>query len=58
MAIKPSCDLCKNELVELGGLLLSPPTAASMVRKEHLCTGCYNTLQNLLSVIRTICMKT
>jgi len=40
MAIKPKCDKCKKELKEFGGILLSPPKK-NMVRKFHLCQGCY-----------------
>lgn len=41
MAIKPTCDACKKELKEFGGILLSPPDKAGKVRKFHLCVPCY-----------------
>jgi hypothetical protein len=41
MAIKPICDKCKQELTEFGGILLSPPDKEAMVKKWHLCKGCY-----------------
>lgn len=41
MAISPNCDKCSNELVDFGGILLSPPDEMDMVRKYHLCTACY-----------------
>jgi hypothetical protein len=42
MAIKPICDKCKTELMELGAILLSPPDEKSKVDKIHLCVSCYN----------------
>jgi len=44
MAIKPTCDKCKKELIEFGGILLSPPDKENKVRKYHLCVNCYNKL--------------
>jgi hypothetical protein len=41
MAIKPICDKCKHELTDFGGILLSPPDEKGMVKKWHLCDGCY-----------------
>lgn len=41
MAITPKCDKCKEELIDFGGILLSPPNAENMVRKFHLCNVCY-----------------
>ena len=41
MAISPKCDKCGEELTEFGGILLSPPDGQGMVRKWHLCRGCY-----------------
>jgi hypothetical protein len=41
MAIKPVCDKCKQELIDFGGILLSPPDKDGMVKKWHLCNGCY-----------------
>lgn len=33
--------MCKDELVDFGGILLSPPNKEEMVRKFHLCKKCY-----------------
>lgn len=41
MAINPHCDFCLQELAHLGGILLSPPDAASRVKKLHVCKPCY-----------------
>ncbi len=41
MAISPKCDSCKKELLEFGGILLSPPDKNSNVVKFHLCSPCY-----------------
>jgi hypothetical protein len=41
MAIKPVCDICKDELTEFGAILLSPPNEKSEVKKFHLCKYCY-----------------
>ena len=41
MAIKPTCDVCKKELKDFGGILLSPPGIRSMVKKFHICKLCY-----------------
>lgn len=41
MAIKPTCDKCGNELLEFGGILLSPPDKENKVVKFHLCKNCY-----------------
>jgi hypothetical protein len=46
MAIKPICDKCKEELVDYGGILLSPPDAGNKVTKFHLCKGCYGEIEN------------
>jgi len=40
MAIRPKCDMCKKELKEFGGILLSPPKK-NIVKKFHLCVECY-----------------
>jgi hypothetical protein len=40
MAIKPTCDMCGEELKEFGGILLSPPQGI-LVKKFHLCVDCY-----------------
>jgi hypothetical protein len=49
--IKPICDKCKNELNELGAILFSPPDAAGLVKKIHLCVKCYNEVHDFLFVI-------
>lgn len=41
MAIQPKCDKCGKELIEFGGILLSPPNKNSTVQKMHLCKNCY-----------------
>jgi hypothetical protein len=41
MSIKPICDKCKQELVDFGGILLSPPDKQNKVDKMHLCVACY-----------------
>jgi hypothetical protein len=41
MAIKPVCNFCKNELIEFGALLFSPPDKKDFVKKYHLCKNCY-----------------
>ncbi len=44
MAIRPTCDKCKQELTDFGAILLSPPNEEQMVRKFHLCKECYENL--------------
>jgi hypothetical protein len=44
MAIKPICDICKNELNDFGAILFSPPDAENNVKKFHICKDCYNKL--------------
>ncbi|OHA25873.1 MAG: hypothetical protein A3D56_01760 [Candidatus Taylorbacteria bacterium RIFCSPHIGHO2_02_FULL_45_35] len=41
MSISPKCDFCKRELIQVGGLLFSPPTKEGKVRKYHLCRSCF-----------------
>ena len=43
MAIKPTCDICKKELKDFGGILLSPPVK-NEVKKYHICKACYKIL--------------
>jgi hypothetical protein len=38
MAIKLSCDKCKKELADFGGILFSPPDENNRVKKFHLCS--------------------
>jgi hypothetical protein len=40
------CDRCNKNLKELGGILLSPPNKSGMVKKHHLCCGCYYRVVN------------
>jgi hypothetical protein len=49
MAIKPVCDSCKKELVEFGGILLSPPLGTK-VDKHHLCQACYDKAIAILNI--------
>lgn len=49
--ITPVCAICKNELFEFGGILLSPPDTENKVIKNHLCEDCYN---NIITNIITI----
>jgi hypothetical protein len=44
MAIKPKCDICKKELKDYGSLLFSPPNKKSIVKKYHICKGCFQKL--------------
>ena len=44
MTIKPTCNKCKKELEDFGGILLSPPDSDEMVKKYHLCKECYEKL--------------
>lgn len=46
--IKPKCILCKKELKNYGGLLISPPNKKKMHRKEHLCILCYNLVRTAI----------
>ncbi|MDQ5886050.1 MAG: hypothetical protein QG628_447 [Patescibacteria group bacterium] len=41
VAIKPTCDKCGQELLDYGGILLSPPDSFGKVQKYHLCVTCY-----------------
>ena len=41
MPIAPSCSMCKKELEEFGGIVLSPPDSNDRVTKDHLCVECY-----------------
>ncbi len=62
MAINPTCDMCKKELVDFGGLLFSPPeqsvdgqtsnvashTPVSKVEKYHICKSCWIKVRKML----------
>lgn len=48
--INPICDKCKEELVDFGGILLSPPDDNRMVTKIHLCKNCYEVINYLINV--------
>jgi len=47
--IKPTCDKCKKELEEFGGILLSPPDNDRKVKKYHLCKNCYQKVEDLIA---------
>ena len=49
--INPTCDKCKNELEEFGGIVLSPPDEKGKVFKFHLCKTCYGLLDNWLRIL-------
>jgi len=51
MAIKPICDYCKEELIKLGAILLSPPDG-HIVNKYHVCTACYEKIKPKYPTIR------
>ena len=38
--IGPTCDFCKKELDDFGGILFSPPENG-LVKKFHVCRDCY-----------------
>ena len=42
------CEMCKKELEDFGGILLSPPNEKNEVRKFHLCVNCYDKVQDNL----------
>ena len=46
MAIKPICDKCRQELVDFGAILLSPPDTENNVKKYHLCQDCFTNIVN------------
>lgn len=39
--ISVACSMCGSELDAPGAILLGPPDAQGMVKKDHLCVGCY-----------------
>ncbi len=49
MAIAPICDICQLELSDYGAILLSPPDSKDMVRKDHICKGCYQKLNEMIT---------
>lgn len=49
MAIKPVCDMCGNELIEFGAILLSLPNDISEVKKFHICKPCYEKISEDLN---------
>jgi hypothetical protein len=49
--IRPRCDKCKEELVEFGAILLSPPDSMNLVRKWHLCRKCYDKILELFDLL-------
>lgn len=44
--INPICDVCKKELKDFGALLFSPPNNENIVKKYHICVGCYDEIIN------------
>ena len=42
--IKPICCRCKQELIDFGGILLSPPDKYNKAVKKHICKNCYKIL--------------
>jgi|GEM_PF-1113961 len=50
MSIKPKCDKCQNELLDFGGILLSPPSMDSKVVKYHLCQECCAEVESKLKI--------
>lgn len=50
--ISPICDKCKKELIQMGGILLSPPNSDGLVRKWHFCVSCYHTVAPYNQVTR------
>ena len=48
MAIKPTCDICKEELTDFGAILLSPPDKKGNVKKFHICKICYKDIKKLI----------
>lgn len=50
MAIQVYC-VCGRELVEPGGLLLSPPDDDGRCRKRHLCDVCYS---GILTIVEQV----
>ena len=46
MAIQPKCDKCKEEIVEFGAILLSPPNSEDKVHKYHLCIKCFDSIES------------
>jgi uncharacterized protein with PIN domain len=49
--LKIRCDICKEELKELGALLFSPPNKEGYTRKYHICVKCYK--KYVLKIIQT-----
>lgn len=47
--IAPKCEMCSCELIDFGGLLLSPPDDSSRVVKDHLCKSCYAVLWDFIA---------
>ena len=50
--IKPICSLCKKELDDIGGIILSPPDDSNRVEKYHICKLCYYLDVSLLLKIK------
>jgi hypothetical protein len=50
MAIKPKCDICKEELKDYGAILLSSPNKKSMVKKYHICLKCFRKIKKVFKM--------
>ena len=50
MAITPKCDKCQEELLDFGGILLSPPDENAQATKYHLCQRCYSEIAETLRI--------
>lgn len=45
MSISPICDICHEQLLDYGAIVLSPPEGgcgSGFVYKFHVCQNCYN----------------
>lgn len=51
MSIKVICMRCSRALTKPGAILLSPPMLKSLVKKDHLCSDCYNTFYNYFNAL-------
>jgi len=50
MAIKPKCNICKEELQDYGAILFSPPDKKSTVKKYHICLKCFKKIKKLFKM--------
>jgi len=47
MPIKIKCDICGEELLELGALLFSPPNKNKLCNKYHICNNCFKDIKKI-----------